>query len=54
MRRVILARLAPLVERLGSTSSYRVVGRGRRWALLWVRFDDPHIRAEEWERRPGE
>ncbi len=53
MRPIILARLRVFLDAFGDRATYRVLGKGRRWALIWVRADDT-VDPAAWQRKPGE
>lgn len=53
MKPIILARLRVLLDAFGDRATYRVLGKGRRWALILVRVDES-VDPAAWRRKPGE
>jgi hypothetical protein len=49
---IILARLRALLDAFGDRATYRVLGSGRRWALVFIRTDR-RVDPADWSRKPG-
>lgn len=53
MKPIILARLRPFIDSFGSRATFRVLGRGRRWALVFIHADD-NADPAAWRRKAGQ